>query len=282
MNWIDLISFKGSCERAGIEVPTAIIRGLELIDLAKLQTTPPSSRLLELRDAAVSGYITDLSIRTHQGYTAASLGMSAGVEEFTDQLLREVREASLPEIDRLIAELRPKFEGLAAPLVTAAQTYGFTLQTTSDSVIDLANEKASTAWRDARAAWQAILPLVRLRIQISEAFKVSPTREETNQLFFTSGIFDTGPLSSNPMDYSVCFAAGDNWSYDGAYAVSQKTGSGIDWFALAAGGLTLNTTAQVREKQERKSLFAPRVVAPDGDEPAPSFSHAAMLPRYGN
>lgn len=280
MNWVDLISFKGACERAGLEVPSAIIRGLELIEVAHQQAAPPAGSLLELTDDAVNGLITDLSIRTHQGHSASSRGLAPGVEQFKEQILAEVREASIPELDRLILELRPKFEEVAKPLVTAAQVYGFTLATTSDSVIELADEDASKAWRDARAAWHAIIPLARLRTQISDAFNVSPTREETAQMFFTAGVFDTGFLSGRPADYTVCFAAGDNWSYDGAYAVSEKKQTGTDWFALAAGGLTLNTTAQVREMQAARSLATPRSYA-QPVESEPSTSHTpAMLPRY--
>ena len=280
MNWIELLQFKAACEVAGLEVPTCIVRGIELIGVAQEQTTPPRGNLLALTDDAVSDRITDLSIRTHQGHSGESLGLRGGVEQFTDQILAEIREVAMPELDRLIEELRPAFEATAKPLEVAAQKYGFTLATTSDAVIEMSDEKASKAWRDARTAWHAIVPLVRLRVQISDVFKVSPTREETAQMFFTAGVFDTGFLSGRPMDYTVCFAAGDNWSYDGAYAVSQKNNTGTDWFALAAGGLTLNTTAQVREKQERKSLMTPRAFTPAPQEKLAKYTGPALLPRY--
>jgi hypothetical protein len=280
MNWVDLLQFKSECELAGLTVPTPITRGPEMIELAKEQETPPSGSLLALSNAELVDRITEMSIREHQGHTAASRGMAAGVETFTSEMLAEVRSASIPELERLITELQPRFDELAAPLVTAAQKYGYTLQTTSYSVINLADEEASKAWRDARSAWHAILPIVRLRIRISEAFNLSPTLDETNQMFFTAGIFDLAVMASNKPDYSVCFAAGDNWSYDGAYAVSKKNGSGIDWFALAAGGLALNTPAQVREKQDRKAVSAPRVQEVEAEEVLTSSSLAVALPRY--
>ena len=283
MNWVELLQFKAACEAANIAVPTAITRGLELIEVAKLQEAAPSSSLLDLSDDAVTGRITDLSIRAHEGANAESRGLSAGVRQFEAQVLQEVREASLPDLDRLIAELRPTFEELAKPLVTAAQKYGFTLATTSDYVVDLADEKASKAWRDARQAWHAILPTVRLRILMSEAFAVSPTRDETNRMFFTAGVYDPAIIarSSSKLDYSVCFASGDNWAYDGlAYSISGKGGSGLDWFALAAGGLTLNTPAQVREKQELKAVMAPRVPTVAKEDTKPLPNSAMMLPRY--
>ena len=281
MNWVELLQFKAACEAANIAVPTAITRGLELIEVAKLQETPPSVSLLDLTDDAVTGRITDLSIRAHEGPTAESRGLSAGVRLFTERMLAEVREESLGDLDRLIAELRPTFEKLAKPLVTAAQKHGFTLATTSDMVIDRASEAASTAWRDARTAWHAIQPIVRLRIQISEAFAVSPTRDETNRMFFNAGVYDPAIIarSSSNADWSACFAAGDNWSYEGAYAISGKGGSALDWFALAAGGLTLNTPAQVTEKLEHRAVVRVSTVVTEDTKPMPNSTHAAML-RY--
>ena len=280
MTWIELLQFKAACEVAGLEVPTAIVRGLELIGKAQEQVAPPRASLLDIADADVSGLITDLSIRTHHGYNAESSGMKAGVEQFKDQILTEIREASIPELDNLIEALRPQFEATAKPLAVAAQKYGFTLTTTSDAVIELADEQASKAWREARAAFHAIEPLVRLRKQISDVFNVSPTREETAQSFFDQGVYDTGRLARRRMDYTVCFASSQGWSYDHAYAVSTKNGTGIDWFAMsAAGALTLNTTAQVREKQATRSLGAPRAqVQPS--EPEPSTAHSPAMIGY--
>lgn len=277
MNLLELMQFRAACDVARISVPTAITRGLELIEVAKLQEAAPSGSLLDLSDDAVSDRITELSIREHQGYNAESRGMAGGVRLFTERMLAEIREASLPDLDELISGLRPEFEKLAKPLVTAAQVYGFSLATTSDYVVDLADEKASKAWRDARQSWHAILPIVRLRIQMSEAFAVSPTRDETNRMFFNAGVYDPAILARNRPDWSVCFASGDNWSYEGAYAISGKAGPALDWFALAAGGLTLNTTAQVREKLEHRAVVrVPTVVTEDTKPP----TSAMMLPRY--
>ena len=283
MNWVELLQFKAACEAAKIAVPAPIVRGLELIEVAKLQGAAPSGSLLDLSDDAVSDRITELSIREHQGYNAESRGMSAGVRQFEAQVLQEVREAALDDLDGLISDLRPTFEKLAKPLETAATVYGFGLSTTSDYVVDLADEKASKAWRDARDAWHKIQPIVRLRIQMSDVFKVSPTRDETNRMFFTAGVYDPAIIarSSSKLDYSVCFAKGSNWSYDGlAYSIAGKGGSGIDWFALGVSGITLNSPTQVRAKQEQRAVIAPRAPIVPEEKPAPNSTHAAMLPRY--
>jgi hypothetical protein len=73
-----------------------------------------------------------------------------------------------------------------------------------------------------------------------------PTREDMSRLQH-----DFRPPAN--VDYSVCFASGDNWSTVGAYNLEGKAAGTIDWFALAAGGLHLNTTAEVNEKLASKS-----------------------------
>ena len=280
MNWIELLQFKTACEVAKISVPAPIVRGLELIEVAKLQGAAPSGSLLELTDAEIGDRITDLSIRSHQGYNAESRGMAAGVRQFEARMLAEVREESLGDLDRLIAELRPTFEKLAKPLVTAAQKHGFTLATTSDMVIDKASEAASTAWRDARTAWHAIQPIVRLRIQMSEVFQVSPTRDETDRMFINAGVYDPAVRARNRDDWTVCFASGDNWSYDGAYAVNTKSKSGIDWFALGVSGITLNSPSAVRLKQEHRAVMRVPVRTPAKEDTKPLPNSSMMLPRY--
>ncbi|TFD48709.1 hypothetical protein E3T46_14870 [Cryobacterium sp. Hh11] len=279
MNWVDLFKFKTTCERVSVDVPQPILRGLDIIEVAKAHNRAPSGGLLDLSDDAVRDRVTNLSIRRHQGPAASSRGMTAGIEAFTDELLIEVREACLPELDQIIIDLQPRFDELAAPLVAAAQVYGFTLATTSDMVIELADEKASQAWRDSREAWASVGPIVSLRTLISDAFKVSPTPEETDRMFFTAGKFRSTDHSIHKQDYSVCFAAGDNWSYDGVYYLNNKSGGTLDWFALAGGGLRLNTPAEVQAKHQRKSS-TPAVFTVQAEEVVKTSSHAAILPRY--
>jgi hypothetical protein len=246
MNWYSLHEFVGVCHAASVDVPQPIVRGMELMEVAKVSGESAPGDLLALTDDQVLERVTDLSIRRHQGPTPASRGLAAGIDAFGDDLLAEVREATLPELDTLIVDLRPRFDEAAAPLVAAVKDFGFTFATTSNDVIDLANEKASAAWRDARTAWHALTPLVRIRTKISDLFHVSPTPEEAQHLFY-------GDVK---VDYTVAFAAGDNWSYDGNYYVNGETGGTIDWFALAARGLRLNTPDEVRVKQDRKATGA--------------------------
>ena len=282
MNWIELLQFKTACETAKISVPAPIVRGLELIEVAKLQGAAPTGGLLDLSDDAVSDRITELSIREHQGYNAESRGMAGGVRLFTERMLAEIREASLPDLDELISGLRPEFEKLAKPLVTAAQVYGFSLATTSDYVVDLADEKASKAWRDARTSWHLIQPLARLRIQISEAFQVSPTRQDLQNRFFEAGVFDPGVIarSSSKLDYSICFSAGESWSVDHAYGITTGKGGSLDFFAIAAAGLTLNSPSKVREKLEHRAVVRVPVPTPAKEDTKPLPNSSMMLPRY--
>jgi hypothetical protein len=243
MNWTELIRFKVLCESDDVAVPPPILRCRELADVIASHDNWPTGSLLSLTDEEARERVTEMSIRSHQGAFESSRGMRPGISTFTDELLLEVREAALPYLDAIVLELRPKFEELAAPVVTAAQKYGFTRQTKSDQVIDLADEAASAAWRANRDAWTAVAPISRLRIAISDVFNVSPT--ETDQVHALAGF--------NQVDHSACFAAGNSWSLDGAYYVNRKVPGQIDWLALAVGGLTLNTPDEVRQKYSDKS-----------------------------
>lgn len=87
-------------------------------------------------------------------------------------------------------------------------------------------------------------PIVELRQSLSTTFGESPTADDM-------GVPST---SAGNLDFSVCFAAGGNWSLDGQYYDGDwKGGNGLgnlDWFALALalGGLRLNTFDDVDAK----------------------------------
>lgn len=243
MQYRDLIEFRVACETAGVTTPAPIVRGIELIDLAHAAAVSQPPALLDLADDEVAGQVFDLSVREHSSTDkwnfASAKGLGPGSQVFESRLCDEVQAATIPLLDDLVIALRPKFDALTAPIVVAAQQYGFTYATTSDQVIDLADEGASAAWREARAAWKTVTPIVRFRMRVSDLFGVSPTLEELARNFYT-------PNPRIELDYSVCFAAGSAWSYDHALYLGQKPGQ-LDWFALAAGGLHLNTPSEVRE-----------------------------------
>jgi hypothetical protein len=146
------------------------------------------------------------------------------------------------------------FDERAEPIVVAAQRYGFTLATTSDAVINLADEGAIAAWRDLRKAWAGIEPIVKLRRLMSEVFDVAPTRElvKNSTLRFDAGV---------SLNFSVCFAAADNWNLEDGF-VTDDSRYQLDWLQLAVGGLRLNSPAEVAEKiaersrEQRAAAFA--------------------------
>lgn len=241
MNWSAIHDFAARCTAAGIEPPEPITRAIHLLQVAAAQEPAPTGGLLALDDAGVAARVEAYAIRAHhaQGYGP---GLAVGVVRFQDELVAETREACLPDLERIVTDLQPTFDELAAPLVTAARDFGFTYATTSDHVIDMADEKASAAWRAVPRAWRAIAPIVSLRIAMSTAFGVSPTMDERR-----AHAFPKLPGATSP-NYSVCFAAGDNWSFDDGYYIEGKTVGHLDWLALAAGGLRLNSPAEVRAK----------------------------------
>lgn len=242
VNIASLAGFAVRCEHLGVTPPKVIARALELFEIANAYQADPVGSVLGLTDKQARDRVADLAIRRHTSGLMATPGMTPGVLEFHELLASEVREAALPELDGLVASLQERFAELAAPLVLAAQEYGFTSSTTSDQVIELADEAASAAWRGARKAWSSIAPVVGLRIDVSKVFEVSPSRAEMTWNTFPRNLGDT------PVNYSVAFAAGDNWSLDGGYYLEGRTVGHLDWLALAAGGLRLNTPSEVAAK----------------------------------
>lgn len=241
MNWGDLPSFVAACRALDVEPPAAAVRGLELVQIAEAHQDDPRPRILDLNDNDARDYVTALAVRRHNGNNVFEVGMNVGVTEMTRLLAAEVREACLPDLDRITEELRLEFDTHARPFILAAQEFGFTLATTSDEVILRADEAASAAWRDLRIAWHGIRPVAALRIQMSRVFDTAPTKHS-----------DQWTPQFGPLDYSVCFAAGDNWSSDGAKYVEHDMLGDIDWLALAVEGLRLNSPGEVAAMQEQR------------------------------
>lgn len=264
MNWYGIREFAQRCDSFGIIVPEPIVRGLHLVEVAEQHAATPSGRLLDLSDSELRDRVTDISIRLHdRDGIGANRGMAPGVRAVEEGLRREVVIDTVPLLDQIIADLRPRFDQTIAPLVEAAQRYGITYNTTSDEIIDLEADTIA-AYRAAKKAWLAIQPVASFRILISKAFGLEPT----------------GALSQ---DASVLFAAGDNWGHGGQYYLEGKTQSHLDWFALAAGGVRLNGINEVHLKirDRRASPIVP------GVEPAsepllpedPSFGPMPSYPR---
>jgi hypothetical protein len=250
MNWASLRAFVTSCTALDIEPPASIIRGLELVDVIKRHEHANTGPVLTMTDDEIRDQITAISIREHDRDGRASVrGMRPGIDRVKDELAAEVRLAALPALEHITEQLRPMFDEHAAALVTAATEYGFTYATTSDDVINMADESASAAWRAVPKAWSAIAPAVSLRIMMSTLFDVSPTRHEVRAAAFPDYPRD------EQTNYSVCFAASDNWSLARGYYVEGKTVGHLDWLALAAGGLHLNSPEEVRAKIEQRGIL---------------------------
>lgn len=229
MNWDQYRTFATLCDRLGVTVPEPLTRAMHLADVARSHDAAPAGTLLDLTDDELRDRVVDLSIRSHdRDGRGSTLGFKPGIDAVVSQLVAEARAATLPYLDDIVVELQPRFDELAAPLMTATRDYGFTYRTSSDEVIDLADENASAAWRGARSAWSGIAPLVRFRQAMSTTFRLAPV-----------------PSGG---DFSVLFAAGENWSATGRYYLEGKTQNHLDWFTLASGGIRLNTPTEVEAK----------------------------------
>lgn len=252
-----MTAFATSCTALNIDPPAALARGLDLKRTAEAHISAPRPRnLLTMTDKELRTHITELSIRDHdRDGRGSGRGMRPGVDIVTGRLLQEVRDASAPDLERITEDLRPRFDEHAEPLMRAAQQYGFTYQTTSDDVINLADEGAAAAWRDVRAAWSAIAPLAALRIHMSDAFDVAPFPADRAPRVLSAGeptAAQVFPISRHlpKTNHSISFAAGRNWSNRDGYYIDGKTAGHLDWLALAAGGLRLNSPAEVAAKLE--------------------------------
>ncbi|WP_315551972.1 hypothetical protein [Microbacterium aurum] len=251
MNWEQLRAFAAACTHLGIEPPAAISRGLALVDVIDGHQKVKPRSVLDMTDDEARDYVTAISIRAHdRDGRSTGRGMAPGIDQAKRSLAAEVRAAAIPDLERIVAELRPTFDAHAEPLMHAATVYGFTYSTTSDQVINLADEAASAAWRAVPKAWAALAPVVSLRIAMSALFDVSPRRAEARSSAFPQILRD------EHVNYSVCFAANDNWSLDRGYYVEGKAVGHLDWLALAAGGLRLNSPDEVRAKLDDRGIGA--------------------------
>ncbi|KJQ54660.1 hypothetical protein [Microbacterium sp. SA39] len=245
MSWTNIRDFAKRCQALGITVPEPVVRGLHLAGVASAHEQAPSGRLIDMTDDELRDRVTDIAIRLHdRDGIGSNRGMAPGVRKVQEDLLREVVIDTVPHLEEFITDLRPRFEEAIAPLVDAAQNHGITYATTSDFVIDQ-DDATIAAYRAAKRAWFAVQPIASFRIDISKTFGLEPT----------------GGMSN---DFSVLFAAGDNWGHGGRYYLEGKTQSHLDWFALTAGGVTLNGITDVHNKL-RARRARPNTVTADAD-----------------
>ncbi len=263
MSEMKLIQFKAVCEHNGVKVPDLVTRALATIDAARAVTREPEVRVLDLTPAQVRDYVKDVSLRTHTDGVGKSRGYSSGLRQLEEHLWAEVRELIQPDLERIVTSQRKAFDRVVAPIVTGVRRHGFTYSTTSDDVVLAGDPKGMIAWRDSREAWPAVRTIARFRATISELFEVSPTWKEA-QAF--------GASASGARNWSVCFAAGDHWSLGDGYHIEDKPSlAGLDWFAIAQGGLRLNTPSEVRrkivERAEKQGKFLDEPDQLEDEEP---------------
>jgi len=270
-NGARLAEMKAALDALGAPAPEPLVRGERLLATAREFVSQKPAPLLELDEADVADNITIRSIRRHKAPDSFHLGRSAGLDSglmtFEAQLVSEVQEGCLPLLEEIIAGQREAFDQPASALMAASRQYGFTMRTTSDQVIDLADSDAAAAWRATRPAWAELDRYHSALRRLFRAFDVE---------------IIGAPVPDEPADMSVYFAAGENWGRDGSYYLEHRTDSGVDWFALALGGLRLNTPAEVEAKMRgRSQVAAATVLVPptedaDADEFAPMRTVAVV------
>lgn len=126
----------------------------------------------------------------------------------------------------------------------------------------MADEKASAAWRAVPAAWASIAPIVSRRIKMAQLFESLSATSEARVL---------GALPNT----SVCFAAGDSWSSTRGLLSRSEDGRTPRWLDLAAGGLRLNSPAEVLAKRATCGYTEPD---PSDEQYTPSVSTPTYTP----
>ncbi len=234
--WGDINAFAALCEVADLTVPKSIVEAQRLRGVAAAHAVEPPAQFMGMSDDDLRAWLDKVTIRR------LSSGFEHAIAPFEAFLILEVQRTIRPELNALIEEMRPRFDALADPFAEAVTKYGFTARTTSDDVIRMVDNGASAAWRGTETFFRGAQAIAAVRQQISRIFDVSPTAHEQ------------GLNNDEGIDYSVCFAAGDAWSDDGSYYLAGRSGGTLDWFALAAGGLRLNSPSDVERKTRARFL----------------------------
>ncbi len=254
--------FVNECAKLGLTGPQAIADANAVLERAKALTKEePNVRLLELTPTELEAHMKDVSIRRHAGIGGSGDGLQPGYVAVTHQVSAEAHAAALPQLELLVEELRPRFDELATQIGVAVRTYGFTAQTTAEQVIQQQQTDldAIIAWRNAQTADTALTRIARLMIRMVEVFGLRPNVKD----------YPRRPGPDPAVNYSVLFAAGSNWGMQDEYIV-EGTSSTIDWYALAAEGLRLNSPAEVLERLElRCRSHIQELLAAQPETPAP-------------
>lgn len=248
MNWGLLRLFVSQCEALDVTPPAAAIRGLALVEVMNAHAAKEPVSLLSLTDEGIREHVDRLTLRRPVEPTFGGPLIDHVTMDLSTELAREVREASRQDLDRIVDDLSSRFVELAAPIVIAAQDYGYSLRTTSDEVILRADERASAAWRNLRAAWARIQPIVALRIDMSRTFEVAPLQSIRKP-------------PGSPVDYTICFTRSDTWSTNGEKYVDGNVEGEIDWLALAIGGLELVGPSEVASRVADRDAATVRELA---------------------
>jgi hypothetical protein len=228
--------FVAQCQRLGVTGPPAIKRAQEVLAIAEAhEAEKGTANTLEMSPTEIREFIEDRAMRRHTSVSDGT-GLAPGIRAFRGRVVLDVAAAVMPQLEDVVDQLRPRFKEMSGPLVAAVTEYGFTLSTSSDDIINMEDDAATAAWRDARRAWDAIAPIVALRKQMTEVFNLRPN---------TDDLPGTRHMTMTP-NLSVLFAASDNWSLDSGFLANSS--NSLDWFELARGGLRLNSPREVDAK----------------------------------
>lgn len=235
----------------GAPVPAALATAVSVAETAMEAAGDQTRDVLDMTEDELREHVRLLALYK-QNHVAEAAGRVA--ERAASEAGARLRAG---EIDEVILSLRPSFDQ-AAEIVTTAAGYGITAHTSAEQVLALP-DAALAAWRPLKAALGTLGKVDSMRRQLSVDLGVIPT--STEMWSQNSAAWRAG----NRIDYSVCYAAGDNWAMDGTFYITPPSQRGldgvptnphptddIDWFRMAGGGLHLNTVAEIQTKLDAR------------------------------
>lgn len=243
-----------------IPLPASLMRAMEIDTmLTAHREEPPTPAFLELDDDELIAHLETRIVRT-------ALSDRSRMQAYHPQAIAEVTTAAFEQasiqlaaggVDEIIEALRPAFNDAAAVLSEAAKL-GFTSKTTAQDVIDRNDDNAMTVWRALDKAMTTLHKIADIRRKLSVTLDASPTLEEQKPIVPFGIDYVTG---NRVIDWSVAFAAGDNWGVLGEFHIDRIFNGTVDWLALAGSGLHLNTPSEVRAKHADRLRTTPRMPA---------------------
>ncbi len=228
---VELHAFARTLERLGVEPPAGFAHARSLLTLGvdTAQANPVDALLADFQTGALTQRKFPDRLRAAALEVAAKDAAYAVLRDLTPPLVRHAARAVRDDGDRLIAELRRRFDQAKASMITAGRLFGE--NTGPEQVLALGGE-AAAAWQQMSTDADTLDAVLAARMDLARwGYGTAPQRS----LMFVSGIGTAAALAAAEQ------------------AFSRPAGPGRHWHALTAAGfgLHLATAEEVVATQAR-------------------------------